>query len=266
MKRKFVSVVAATSFVALTLPAVVTAQTNDNDYTPLNSRIRHDRQFPLEPPPHFVPPERMDKVTRDRAKSMESQFSKCLYHRSMEDSLKLLAKTDFGFSDFKQINLDPQRAMRIYGFDDCLGRVADTNNTSVAMRFYPANLRQWLIQAAYLEQYPKAPTWLKPGYVIAQREYPLSKGNPAVAMPMDFADCVVAADPYNADFFFRTTANSADEQQAVNALAPSLGPCLPEGLRIQLQPAMLRTWLGEALWHAANHSAPAPSDSPSKAQ
>ena len=225
MKCGFAPAVATVCLIALAFPAITAAQTNDNDYTPLNSRIRHDRQFPLEPPPHFVPVEKMAKVERDQTRTMESQFSKCLYHRSMEDSLALLAKTDFGFTDFKQIDLDPQRAMRIYGFNDCLSRVADTNNTSVAMRFYPANLRQWLIHAAYLDQYPKEPGWLKPGYVIGRRDYPLSKDNPGVTLPMDFADCVVAADPYNSDFFFRMAAGSAEEKEAVNNLVPSLGPC-----------------------------------------
>jgi len=265
MRKILASALSALCLAAVALPTPSLAQTNDNDYTPLNSRIRHDRQFPLDPPPHFVPPERMDKVERDQTKSMENQFSKCLYHRSMEDSLALLDKTDFGFSDFKQVNLDAEKAMRIYGFNDCLGRVADLNHTAVAMRFYPANLRQWLLQAAYLAQYPKGPTWLKPGYLIDPREYPLSRDNPSVRMPMDFADCVVAADPYDADFLFRTAGSSADEQDAVTKLTPALGPCLPQGAQIRLDPATLRSWLGEGLWHAAAHSSPAPPDRPQTA-
>lgn len=260
MKRVLHLAVGAIAVVGLALPAF--AQSNDNDYTPLNSRIKHDRQFPLEPPPHFVPPDRMDKVERDEAKSMENQFGKCLYHRSMEGAVALLNKTDFGFSNFAQIGLDANKAMRIYGFSDCLTRVADTHNTSVAMRFYPANLRQWLIHAAYLDQYPKGPTWLRPGYVIQARAYPLSQANPAVRAQMDLADCVVSTDPNNADFFFRTVSGSDDEKQAMDKLAPELGPCVPQGVRLQISPALLRVWIGEGLWQAANHSVPAPAEPP----
>jgi len=56
MKRVLVAMVA---LVSVALSAPVSAQTNGNDYTPLNSRIRHDRQFPYEPPPKFVPSEKM---------------------------------------------------------------------------------------------------------------------------------------------------------------------------------------------------------------
>jgi hypothetical protein len=261
MKRVVKAAIAAAFVMGLGLAAPALSQTNDNDYTPLNSRIRHDRQFPLEPPANFVPVEKMGKVQKDQVRSMANQFSKCLYNRSREDSLALLDKTDFGFADFKQIGLDDNKAMRIYGFNDCLGRVADLNNTSVAMRFYPANLRQWLIHAAYMDSYPKGPTWLKPGYVIDQRAYPLSKGVPGVLMPMDFADCVVAADPYHADYFYRTSSGTAEEQEAITALSPALGPCLSQGITIQLDPTTLRTWLAEGLWQASAHSSPAPAGS-----
>ncbi|MGZ5860837.1 MAG: hypothetical protein ACXWI5_08420 [Croceibacterium sp.] len=262
MGRNLSAAIALFCLVALVLPAPALSQANDNDYTPLNSRIRHDRQFPLEPPPNFVPEEKMGKVERDWTHSMMNQLSKCIYNRSKEGALGLLDKTDIGFVDFKQIGMDGQKAMRIYGFDDCLGRVATSNGTGVAIRFYASNLRQWMIQAAYMDQYPKGPTWLKPGYVIEQRDYPLSKDTPGVRSQMDFIDCVVAADPYNADFFYRTAEGSANEQEAVSALTPSLGPCLPQGVRIQLNPAVLRAWLGEGLWHAAAHSVPAPTDTP----
>ena len=75
---------------------------------------------------------------------------------------------------------------------------------------------------------------------------------------MDFADCVVANDPNSADYYFRAPADSDAEKQALQSLSPALGPCLPAGQRVTLQPALLRMWLGEALWHAAAHNAPAP--------
>jgi hypothetical protein len=262
MKRIFVSSVIAIGLLAPVLPAPGFAQSNDNDYTPLNSRIRHDKQFPLEPRPNFVPLEKMGKVERDWMHSMANQLAKCLYRRSNEAALDFLDKTDFGFVNFKQIGLDDAKALRIYGFQDCLNRVADSNSSSVAVQFHASNLRQWMLQAAYFGRYPIGPTWLKPGYVIGPRKFPLSQGNAGVMMPMDFADCVVAADPYNADYFFRTVAGSAEEKEALNGLTPSLGPCLPQGMRIQLDPRALRVWIGEGLWQAANHSGPAPDDAP----
>jgi len=231
------------------------AQSNNDDYTPLNSRIKRTRQFPLDLRSRFDPA-RTTKLMRERSKDMLSQLSGCLYNRSHEDALALLERTDLGFMDFRQIDLEPNRAVRIYGFSDCLRRVASSNNSDVQLRFTPGALRQWLLQEAYLDRYRDGPNWVKPGNVIAERAFPLSQNVISVRAPLDFADCVVETDPYGADDFFRATAGSEAEKAAIQNLVPSLGPCLPQGQQMEVNPAALRVWLGEALWHAANHSAP----------
>jgi hypothetical protein len=257
MKRGFAWAVAVLAMAAV-LPVPCIAQTNDNDRTPLGTRIKKDRQFPYQPPMLHVPLEKMSKASRDWSRAMLSQFGKCLYNRSRGDSLDLLDKTDFGFRDFQQIGMDMPKAVRIYGFDDCLHRVAEANQSGVLLSYSPMGLRQWLIQAAYMDQYPKGPAWLKPGNVVEARTYPLSKEHRDVQMQMDLADCVVAADPNNADYFYRTPSGSAEEKDAVETLTPSLAPCLPHGAQVQLSPALLRALIGEGLWQAANHSGPPP--------
>ena len=253
MRRTAVLVLGALLLVAEA--AQVAAQSNNNDYTPLNSRIRRDRQFPLDLPSRFDPA-RSTRLMRERSKDMLVQLTGCLYNRSHEDSLSLLERTDMGFADFAQIGLETDRAVRIYGFSDCLRRVANTHRLDVQVRFTPGALRQWLLQEAYLDRYPEGPSWVRAGNVIAERQLPLSQANAAVRGSLDFADCVVQADPFNADDFFRAVPGSADEKAAIQALTPSLGPCLPQGMQVELTPAALRVWIGEALWHAANHSGP----------
>jgi hypothetical protein len=135
----------------------------------------------------------------------------------------------------------------------------------VQLRFSAGAMRQWLVQEAYFDRFPEGPTWLRAGNVIGARTFPLSTGNVGVSGPLDFADCVVATDPFTADFFFRTTAGSDQEKRALEALTPALGPCLPQGQQVQLQPSLMRLWVGEALWHAANNSAPAPTQAPQEA-
>ena len=235
------------------------AQSNNDDYTPLNSRIKRDRQFPLDMPNRFDP-ERMTRVMRDRSKDMLAQLSRCLYNRSNDQALALLETTDFGFADFAQVDLEPDRALRIYGFSDCLRRVATSHNMSVQLRFTPGALRQWLLQQAYLDRYPNGPTWVVPGNIVGERVFPLSGNSVSVLAVMDFADCVVQADPYSADFFYRAAGGSDDEKAAIADLTPALGPCLPRGQQVELTPATLRAFLGEGLWHAANTIAPAPAE------
>jgi hypothetical protein len=75
------------------------AQSNDDDYTPLNSRIKRDRQFPTQLFYRFDPSKWTD-VQKDRSKQMMNQFSRCLWRRSNENSLAFLAQTDLGFVNF----------------------------------------------------------------------------------------------------------------------------------------------------------------------
>ena len=77
-----------------------------------------------------------------------------------------------------------------------------------------------------------------------------------------FVSPPVQTDPYGADYFFRAPPGSEDEKAAIDGLVPALGPCLPQGVRMEIQPVPLRMWLGEALWHAAAHSAPPPAQEP----
>lgn len=254
MKRLVAILVAA----AVMLPEPVVAQSNNDDYTPLNSRIKRNRQFPLDMP-RYLDVSKMGKVTRDRSRAMLSQFTKCIYDRSNQQALSLLERTDLGFSDFRQINMEQARATRAFGFNDCLRRVSEAYQTGSRLRFSAAGLRQWMLQEAYLARYPEGATWVKPGNAIDEREQlPLSQNDGTVRAIMDFVDCVVATDPYSADYFYRAESGSADEQAAIDGLAPSLGPCVPEGEQVQLMPDVLRVWLGEGLWHAANNNSPAP--------
>ena len=252
--RRLILVAAAAISVVVTTP--VAAQSNNDDFTPLNSRIKRDRQFPTEL--HNAWGDQQTAVNRARSRAMLNQFSRCLYNRSREDALELLRKTDAGFVNFEQIGLDNDRAARNYGFGDCLRRVANTQGVGVQLRWSAFGLRQWLVQEAYFAQYGDGPSWVKAGKVIGPREYPLSAQQANVQAAMDLTDCVVAADPYTADFFYRTLAGSEDEGKALEVLQPVLGSCLPRGQQVQLDPGMFRAWVGEALWHAANHSAQAP--------
>jgi hypothetical protein len=239
------------------------AQGNDDDYTPLNSRIRRNRQFPTS----IISPYRgeVGSATRERSKKMMGQFTRCLYNRSNEDALDLLARTDYGFVDFAQINLENDRAARTYGFQDCLRRVAESNNSGVTLRWTAFGLRRWLIEQAYFDRYPDGPSWLREGYVIDERAFPLSSASQPVAVAMELADCMVAADPVTADYLFRIEAGSEREAELIDKLVPSIQPCLPAGQRIEITPEILRAWIGEGLWHASQHTSPPPAEASQEA-
>lgn len=257
MKRMGVWALAAVGVLSMGVAEVAAAQGNDNSHTPLNSRIRRDRQFPDDLAPRFNR-EQVGRATIERGRDIFGQLGRCLYNRSKSGSMELLAKTDYGFVNFAQINLEMDRAVRTYGINDCLSRVADNKSSNIAVRFTPGSMRQWMLQEAYFDRFPNGAEWVKPGYAVAERQFPLSGSDRSVRMLMEFADCIVAASPYDADWFYRTGAGATAESEALNALMPALGPCLPAGQRVEMSPAALRAWLGEALWHAALNNGPAP--------
>ena len=252
----------AATLLALCLPLLAVpayAQSNDNDYTPLNSRIKRQRQFPTEPPSTFARRE-LSGFQRQQSRSMASQFAFCLFDRSNEKAFDLLGKTDYGFVTFEQIGLDSEGVLKRYAISTCLSRVADSHGTGVNLSYNAPSMRRWMLQGAYLREYAKGPSWIVPGNVVADRTYPLSASNQSVRWAMDVGDCVVAADPYLADYFFRTAAGSAEEKDAVKELVPLLGTCVTEGMKVQLTPDLLREWVGEGLWQAARHNGPAPTE------
>lgn len=238
------------------VPAPVKAQSNDNDYTPLNSRIRRNRQFPTS----LMNPYRgeIGSATRERSREMMGRFTRCIYDRSNKNALEFLATTDFGIQSFQQLDLENERASRIYGFQDCLRRVANSFGTGVQLSWTAFGLRRWFVEQAYLDRYPEGPDWLQPGYVIDERSFPLSANNGSVSVAMNLADCIVASDPFTSDFLFRTESGSEQEAQAIQTLVPLIQPCLPEGQRIEINPDTLRAWIGEGLWHASSNSSPPP--------
>lgn len=249
---------------SLVVPDIAAAQGNDDDYTPLNSRIRRAQKYPTELAMRWR--NDLGAASRSRSRAMMTQFSKCMYDRSHEDAIQLLAKSDYGLNDFAQLGVERDRAMRTYGFDNCMRRVANTNSTGVVLRFSPGALRQWVLQEAYFDRFPESPTWVQDGMQAGERVFPLSAQNGPVRNAIALADCVVAADPFTADYFFRTTAGSPEEQRALEVLGPLMAPCIPQGQQVQLQIPLVRAWIGEALWHAATTSVPVPPEQASGAQ
>lgn len=68
----------------------------------------------------------------------------------------------------------------------------------------------------------------------------------------DFARCYVASHAARAHSLLADTRmGDDDEVRAVRAMAVDFGPCLPHGIKVQLNPPEVRMALAEALYHAA---------------
>tara|TARA_A100001391_G_scaffold53249_3_gene32530 strand:- start:66367 stop:67176 length:810 start_codon:yes stop_codon:yes gene_type:complete len=232
------------------------AQSNNNDYTPLNSRIRRSTPLPTEPR-NVWQSRPLTDVQRARSNSMIDQMARCIWSRSNEMGLDFLARTDFGFTDFSEIGIEQGDVAKIYPIETCLSRVAQNANNSVMLRFDAANMRRWYLQAAYFDRFDDGPTWIQPGLSVGERNLPISADRPEVIAALAFADCVVAQDPYGADFFFRTAPRSDEELEVIQSLVPAMSVCLPEGQELEIDRDAMRQWVGEGLWHISGNLVPA---------
>lgn len=115
-----------------------------------------------------------------------------------------------------------------------------------------AETRGVIAQVFYLRQYPAKPDFA----ALDHRATPLPKSwsngkiseNEKIQMlSQDFAGCVVATAPDDADALLRTEIRSSAERSAFRHLVPVLGPCLPKGLKMELDVAWLRAVVAEGL-------------------
>lgn len=253
--------VSAAGLLALLAGGGAAAQVNNDEYTPLGSRIRHERAFPNEPIATFNR-QLLTEADRQRSRSMTDMLARCMWDRGNDKGLDLLERTDLGFYQFEQIGIASSDIGRFYPISHCLGRVAERNNSGVTLRFSAPGIRQSYLQAAYFDMYPQSPTWLQPGLEVAERVLPLSGADAGVRAQLDFADCVILADPQGADYLFRTPPGTDIEREALRALVPAFSTCVPEGVQLEINPQAMRIAIGEGLWHAARHSAPPSAPAP----
>ncbi|MBC7986247.1 MAG: hypothetical protein H7X93_06195 [Sphingomonadaceae bacterium] len=125
-------------------------------------------------------------------------------------------------------------------------------------------MRGNLAQALYVARFPDAAP-----PVISEAQpttIPVEVYNARVAAAVDpqseviriFGDCVAAADPMRVDTLVRSDVGSPEENSAINALGPVMGPCLWNGQSIEFSSESLRAALGDGLYRKAFGAPSAP--------
>lgn len=115
-----------------------------------------------------------------------------------------------------------------------------------------AETRGMIAQVLYLQQYQVRPDFARLDHHAMALPNAWSVGKVAdyekvQMLGQDFANCVVAAVPDDADALLRTELRSPAERTAFRRLLPVLGPCLPKGLKMELDVAWLRAVVAEGL-------------------
>ena len=154
------------------------------------------------------------------------------------------------------------------------GHVLENCMNSLAPSIYMSGLemRGAFAEARYLAANP-APRGYDNGdhamiaIPAAWTERKMSDDEKLAIVKYDFANCVVAAAPRDADSLLRTEPASKDEGRIVQRLIPQLGPCLQTGSNYQLDAPILRALLAQSLDSSARKWAsggPPPRDAKGK--
>lgn len=126
------------------------------------------------------------------------------------------------------------------------------NDLVTAISIGTPDLRGAIAEVFYLRQYPAKPDFA----ALDHKAMPLPKAwsegqigeyEKVRMLGQDFASCVVATAPGDADALLRTNLRSTAERATFRRLVPVLGPCLPKGLKMELDVAWLRSVIAEGL-------------------
>lgn len=132
--------------------------------------------------------------------------------------------------------------------DQCLGDTMNDMTLESTFFMSTSSIRGLLAEQAYLAArpaYQAAPE----GAVVPARVFVATGDELPFAQGLaQFEDCIAQTDPAGADALMRTKPASSGELAAAQALAPTLGTCLPKGQTLSFTAQNVRSIAAEALW------------------
>jgi len=212
------------------------------DEPALGSRLRHSGNLPLA-------------VANQRAVRGAHNYATCVVHRR-----ESLARAYLDATTAQEI---AKSSSALFRDIECLD-IPGFSGFAIARRIaMPEDVQRGILAEAMLKQegglraafapQPLAKTYQAPWSAISGR-------GPVVD---EMAVCVSQTDPQGVANLLATLPESEDEQQAIGAISPYLGPCLQNGAQLTANRQSLRAALAEALYHrweaqqAAGNAAPA---------
>lgn len=210
----------------LALPFAEPARAQGERYTPTGSRVGR-------PAPADVP---------DNSSLADATKARLMVYRFADCSIRSNKKTAQGYMDAKAESQASSKLMNPLVSEECLWN-AD-------LRMPIPLLRGAIFRAAYYRDFEKADLKLREAPVDFQT-YVEDPKQPSVArylVTLDFADCVVRADPAGVRAYVMAEPDSKAETAALAAIQPKLGPCFPASVQMTVNRSNLSAMLAEALY------------------
>lgn len=178
------------------------------------------------------------KVTGDAARVVSDNLAFCIVKRHYGPVRKALAPPRNMMNDYKY--LPKLMDSECFG-SSSIGR--DEGVTSMDLTTNPVSFRAGLYKALIRKDYGRRPATFGPAALVMEGDN---------SQVLQFADCVVRADPENSRQLLLAVAGTSVEQAKVDALRPSFGKCAIANTRIAFSKANLIGFLAEAYYREAD--------------
>ncbi len=189
---------------------------------------------------------------RDETRRVAKRFGRCLFDRRKEQSIKLLSVSDYLTIDYGQLGEAEYLLTNRILMEDCLGRAGRSALRGIGMTISNTAIRTALVEEAYLDIHrdenepisidPDAPEVLPNRYLVPGNTHEDARATAS------FADCVVYQAPSQAHAILHTKPTTAEEKEAVMAIVPAVGRCIPDGKEMRLDVASIRAIVADGLW------------------
>jgi len=195
-------------------------------YTPTGSHVGR-------PQPADVP---------DSASMADATKARLMVYQLADCAIRSNKKNAAAFMDAKAESKDSAKQIDALINSECLWN-AD-------LRMPVPLLRGAIFRAAYYRDFEKAELKLRetPVDFRTHVEDPTQSNVTRYLVTLDFADCVVRADPAGVRSYVMAEPDSKAETAALVAIQPKLGPCFPASAQMTVNRSNLSAMLAEALY------------------
>ena len=232
-------VIACAIAMGLAMPA--SAQRQDGEAFNDNSEIVTGSRFKRAP----------ETASQSDARQMQRDVARCVFDRNKSESRELLAHSSSSRIDFDAIALDPADFFDEFNVGDCIGRAMRGSTYRMRMSIQYGTLRNLLAEEAYVRDNSDGVEIPAGAPVNLENRYKYDQLDVRTAVLAELSDCIVHAQPVEADAFIRTRPGSKDEGEAIEALSPSLGPCLGGEAPPEVGASLVRQVIADGLWSRA---------------
>jgi len=189
-----------------------------------------------------TPPDNTRMADEDRALQTTFEYARCLVQTDEKTFRPLLSLEPKVLSEDQRDALSQPACLR-YG----------------ELRMPQPILRGAIFRAFYLKDWSRRPAG-EFGEPIDYFKFidQQDKGQFMAAAMLDFASCVIRADPANGRLFVSGIPGEPQFENALQQLVPQLGPCLPAGLEVRFSKSNLSAYFAEALYWETSIAAEAP--------